>query len=188
MQKKCTSLNALVILGRADCLRAIHFLESAQFLVSWVAKVCSLCRSHLEEELPWTSRWKVIGAYLSFVAANIDGTAAEFDMTLPSWEEAVKQEISYGKSDAKALMHSRRKDSIDGVSLHEDQNDDAMPMLGNISTPHNLGTPHSFQSHVVSDTQEYDLFGDRLDDDMEEAQDDLGDNNILFQDMNWAPV
>lgn len=144
--------------------------------------MCSLCRSHLEDELPWTSRWKVIGAYLSFVAANIDGTAAELEITLPGWDEAVKQEISYGKADAKALLHNL-KGSTDEVSHHDH---DAMPMLDNISTPLNLGTPQSSRSHALSDTQDFDMFGDQLDDDMEGAQDE-GDN-LLFHDMNWAPV
>jgi hypothetical protein len=136
--------------------------------------VCSLCRSHLEDELPWTSRWKVIGAYLSFVAANIDGTASEIGTKLSDWEEVVKQEISYGKADATMLLNSR-KYSIDEASKTDDLE------VGSIH--HDVDTPQSFKSTAKDEQSvEFDMFGDDIDDQAD------GNDDFLFENMNWAPV
>lgn len=54
----CTELEAVSIIGRADCLRALHFYQEAAFLCSFVAEVVGARR---RSESLWTNRWKVLG-------------------------------------------------------------------------------------------------------------------------------
>lgn len=188
LKKKCTALNALVILGRADCLRAIHFLESAHFLCSWVATVCSMHRSSTDDELPWNSRWRVIGAYLSFVSANIDGTAAELGMDVTEWEDPVKEEIVSGKSDAKALLSSRQGIEASNNSDDRDSAEDypTMPMLEKCIPQQHLDTSQPSTDDVDEDDfdDQFEFDDDGLDNAVEET---AGDDN-MFAGMNWASV
>lgn len=106
----CSPQEALNILGRADCLRAIHFLLEAQFLCSWVASLCSSHRSQETEDQPWNSRWKVIGILTYIISAAIDGTADALaqdesnNLTLLKWDDTAKEEFVFGKVDALALI------------------------------------------------------------------------------------
>ena len=110
LKKKCTPLEALNVVCRADCLRAVHFLHEAQYLCTWVASVCQAHRDRLKEELPWNSRWRVIGILTHIVAATIDETGDALSLDDPhagalrKWEEVAKEEISRGKSDALVLV------------------------------------------------------------------------------------
>jgi hypothetical protein len=63
----CTEHEAISIVGRADCLRALLFYQEAAFLCTFVAQVVAERRM---TEKSWTSRWRVVGilAYdLSYV-------------------------------------------------------------------------------------------------------------------------
>jgi len=110
LKTTCTPLEALNILGRADCLRAIHFLHEAQYLCTWVASVCQSHRDRLQEDLPWNSRWRVIGIIIYMVSATIDETGESLSQNdsdagaLRKWEEVTKEEISRGESDALVLV------------------------------------------------------------------------------------
>lgn len=55
-KEDCTPHEALMILGRADCLLALHFYQESTFLCGFVTSVCAIrrqsCRGKLDEE--WT--------------------------------------------------------------------------------------------------------------------------------------
>eukprot|EP00804_Cyclotella_cryptica_P030618 CCRYP_015660-RB/>CCRYP_015660-RB protein AED:0.34 eAED:0.34 QI:350/1/1/1/0.8/0.66/6/1929/1583 len=194
LQKKCTALNALVILGRADCLRAIQFLDSAQFLCSWVANVCRMHRNNIEESLTWTSRWKVIGIVLSFVSSTINEAATYLGKKLSDWDEVAKQEIAQGKSDALILLNSRQMtdDETGTDALNTNEGYDAL-------------LSENRTGHVQLDHDEFgDIHDDSIDidkpagcDELDALQTDFMDNDylqeapnddLLFAGMNWAPV
>jgi hypothetical protein len=56
--ENCTALEAVTVVGRADCLRALLFYQEAAFLCSFVAQVVAERRKN---ELSWSSRWRVVG-------------------------------------------------------------------------------------------------------------------------------
>ena len=105
----CTPVDALLTLGRADCLRAIHFTNEAIFLCSYVANVCRLHRDR-KTEYPWTPKWRVIAISMYTISVAIDATIISFmegedrNTALQSWEKDVKAEISRARSDAIALQ------------------------------------------------------------------------------------
>lgn len=112
LNSSCSPLEALDILGRADCLRAIHFLKEAQYLCTWVA---SVCHSHRSDELenvnmPWNNRWQVIGVVNYIIASTIDETADVLAQdnnvagALRKWDDTAKEEFRRGKSDALILV------------------------------------------------------------------------------------
>lgn len=108
----CTAEEALQILGRADCLRALHFTNEAVFLCSYVARVCCLHRDRQEPDHPWTPRWRIIGIMTYTVSVSIDSSICsimhgeEMNLTLDSWDKSVRAEIGRGRSDAIALQKS----------------------------------------------------------------------------------
>ena len=117
LKSKCSPLEALNILGRADCLRAIHFLQEAQFLCSWVASVCHSHREQLEDGMTWDSRWEVIGFVNYTIASYIDETSAALSQDfLSKWDESSKREFALGKSDGLLLVE------IPAASGEEDNN------------------------------------------------------------------
>ncbi len=109
-KEKCTPLEALVVLGRADCLRAIHFLHEAQYLCSWVISVCRLHRDRQEATFLWDERWRVIGVLCYVTKATIDETGEALHNSnksawpLRKWDDCAQDEANRGKSDALILM------------------------------------------------------------------------------------
>jgi hypothetical protein len=118
LKNKCTPLEALNILGRSDCLRAIHFLLEAQYLCNWVASVCHSHRDHLQENLPWNSRWSAIGIMTYTVATIIKETSEALNQdnsgfgALREWDDIADEEIRCGKSDALNLMNVKSTYSL----------------------------------------------------------------------------
>ena len=108
LKSRCSPLDALNILGRADCLRAIHFLKEAQYLCTWVASVCSSHRNELEG-MPWNYRWQVIGISNYIISSSIDETGEALSQDNPDagalrkWDDVAKEEFARGKSDALLL-------------------------------------------------------------------------------------
>ncbi len=128
LKNKCTPLEALNILGRADCLRAIHFLHEAQYLCNWIASVCHSHRDHLQVDLPWNSRWRVVGIMTYIVSSIIEETSEALyqdnmgaEAALREWENISKEEIRCGKSDALALVSVNPSVSTQINSLHEEE-------------------------------------------------------------------
>ncbi len=106
----CTVDEALQILGRSDCLRALHFINEAMFLCSYVAKVCCLHRDKMEPDHPWTPKWRVAGIMVYTISVGIDSVIHSLmegdarNAALESWEKPVKAEIGRGRSDAIAMQ------------------------------------------------------------------------------------
>lgn len=103
----CTPIEALVILGRADCLRAINFVDEAMFLCSFVGKVCRLHRDKTSE-YPWTAQWRVVSVLTYTISVAIDTTInslldSDDRNNALTWENDVKAELSRGRSDAISL-------------------------------------------------------------------------------------
>jgi hypothetical protein len=111
LKNKCTPLEALNILGRSDCLRAIHFLHEAQYLCAWVASVCHSHRDRLQENLPWNSRWSVIGITTYTVSTIIEETSEALKQDNPDfgalreWDDIAIEEIRCGKYDALNILN-----------------------------------------------------------------------------------
>lgn len=109
-ETECTPEEALQILGRADCLRAIHFINEAIFLCSFAARVCCLHRDKKEPEHSWTPKWRIVGIMSYTISLGIDSaiySLMEGDdrkVALDSWEKSVKAELGRGRSDAIAMQ------------------------------------------------------------------------------------
>ena len=106
-ETECTPVEALTILGRADCMRAVYFPEEAMFLCAFVARVCSFHRDPNDSQLPWTSKWRAVSAYTYMTSVSIDSTITSLinggyrNMTsLDPWDTTTKEEISRGRRDA----------------------------------------------------------------------------------------
>ena len=106
--KDCTAFEALIILGRADCLHSVHFPNEAAYLCSYVARVCSLHRDRERPEFEWNSQWKVVAIYGFNVSVMIRSTVTtvmakerqkEF---LAMWQRDVIEELERARSDALA--------------------------------------------------------------------------------------
>lgn len=115
LKEKCSPSEALNILGRADCLRAIHFLVEAQYLCAWVASVCKIHRGRQHEYNPWSfSRWRVVGIVTYIVSSTVDETSEALTLdnlgadntALRKWDIDVLDELERGKSDALALVEN----------------------------------------------------------------------------------
>ncbi len=112
----CTPIEALVILGRADCLRAINFADEAMFLCSFVGKVCRLHRDKTSE-FPWTAQWRVISVSTYTISVAIDATINSLlddndRNNALTWEKDVKAELSRGRSDAISLKTALSRNEL----------------------------------------------------------------------------
>ena len=122
LKSRCSPLDALNILGRADCLRAIHFLKEAQYLCTWVASVCNSHRNEFEG-MPWNYRWQVIGISNYIIASSIDETGEALSQdnhdagALRKWDDVAKKEFARGKSDALLLTEVNPSSSQGAVSV-----------------------------------------------------------------------
>jgi len=110
---KCTVYDSLNILGRADCLRAIHFTDESIFLCSFVARVCSLHRDIKQTRYLWTPQWRVIGIMTFTLSVYINSTICSLmrddarKTALKTWGRDVKEEIEHGKYDAICLTQEK---------------------------------------------------------------------------------
>ena len=122
----CTELEALITLGRSDCMRALGFIDQAMFLCSFVAQVCRIHRDEGKPEYRWNNRWVVIGIQMYTTSMAIDRTIemnpemSVKQTPLLDWDYDVKAEIERCKSDAgsvlKACSVKVRPDNVDFVS------------------------------------------------------------------------
>jgi hypothetical protein len=118
----CTPLQALIILGRADCLHSVYFPREAAFLCSFVARTCSLHRDSLNSNHEWNDRWKVVGIYAHNVSIMIRMTAncmikhsnynKQVDFS-SMWEKSVMKELEKGRIDAKEILEKATLDPTD---------------------------------------------------------------------------
>lgn len=105
---ECTPLQALVILGRADCLHSVYFPNEAAFLCSYVALICRLHRENEDCEeayLEWNVQWKIVAVYAYNVSVMIRTTVStvldkqQQKTFLSMWERDVVEELERGRSD-----------------------------------------------------------------------------------------
>jgi len=108
----CPPIEALMILGRADCLRALHFTDEAIFLCSHVLTLCSKQREiippaagvALTPTLP--SKWSAVNAYAYMVSIATDYTlssllhACNREVTTLNWSKEALEEIAHGRAAA----------------------------------------------------------------------------------------
>ena len=108
----CPPVEALMILGRADCLRALHFTDEAIFLCSHVLSLCSKQRERippvagvaLTPTLP--SKWGAVNAYAYMVSIATDSTlssllhACNKEVTTLNWSKEALEEIAHGRAAA----------------------------------------------------------------------------------------
>jgi len=142
----CSPEDALQVLGRADCLRAIHFTSEALFLCSYAARVCCLHRDKKELHHPWTPKWRIIGIMVYTISVGIDSIIFSImqgdarKTMLDSWEKSIKAEIGRGRSDAIAMQkalgrfHSslaRQKNSpLEAVVVNEEEEEASWNEVG----------------------------------------------------------
>ena len=144
-ERECTPLEALVIIGRADCLQSLHFPDEAIYLCSYVARVCRLHRDKLETELEWNALWKVVGICLYNLSVAIRTTRSfQDDENCPEyWEETVVEELKRGRVDAMALKGSLAEtevlmeiDHVEDSESNEEDNFDDNGQVGDDQEPH----------------------------------------------------
>jgi len=134
-QSQCTPRDALGILGRADCLRAIHFSDEAMFLCSYVAGVLSLHRSMGGNRMMTSSDWKAVGIHMYTCAIALDDSIYSLmdvdtrNKALDSWEQDAQEEIKAARKDARSI----RKDYLP-ISSEQDAQDEIDDMAMNAST------------------------------------------------------
>lgn len=97
----CTAHEALIILGRADCLQAVHFFEEAGFLCGFVVSVVARHRIKNKE---LQQEWKIVSimAYNTSVllrdsVLNKLKTSAKTDFTFEYWDATIKHELMRGR-------------------------------------------------------------------------------------------
>ena len=109
----CPPVEALMILGRADCLRALHFTDEAIFLCSYVLSLCSKQRERIPPVAgvaltPTTlpSKWSALNAYAYMVSIATDSTlssllhACSKEVTTLNWSKEALEEIAHGRAAA----------------------------------------------------------------------------------------
>lgn len=170
---RCSPLEAVVILGRADCLRAIHFLHEAQYLCSWVISVCRLHRDRQQSAFIWDARWRVVGVLCYVTKATIDESAEvlynnnKSVWPLRTWGDDAHDEANRGKSDALILVgacSSKAGDDFSRIGLDKAAN------LGN-----NPNMWDANQNGIVVDDFYYNQIGELPIPEIEDTQMDIYD-------------
>lgn len=138
--KECSYHEALIIVGRADCLHAVFFPNEAAFLCSYVARVCSLHRDRERPESEWNSQWKIVAIYAYNVSVMIRSTVSTVldkemkNAFLSMWERDVVEELERGRTDAlawkralltgKAPLHSKKDTGVGQEDVEDGQEED----------------------------------------------------------------
>lgn len=122
----CTPRDALVILGRADCLHSVYFPNEAAYLCSYVASVCRLHRDVGKAEFAWGGQWEVVAIYAFNVSVMIRTTVATMldaqmqKNFLSMWDRDVVEELERGRVDGWLWKRTLQKNG----ALAEDLSDD----------------------------------------------------------------
>jgi hypothetical protein len=124
--EECTPLEALSVLGRADCLHAIYFPNEAAFLCSFVARACRLHRDREQSKYEWNDLWKIVAIYAYNVSVMIRTTVSTVlgkqmqKSFYTMWERDVVEELERGRSDGWAW---KRNLSIKDPDANTEQGD-----------------------------------------------------------------
>uniref|UniRef100_A0A7S4EFY0 Uncharacterized protein n=1 Tax=Pseudo-nitzschia australis TaxID=44445 RepID=A0A7S4EFY0_9STRA len=109
---ECSPREALIILGRADCLQAVYFPNEAAYLCSFVARVCRLHRDSREVKFEWNDQWKVVGIYSYNVSVMIRITVSNIlnqtmqKAFMAAWERDVVEELERGRRDGRSWINA----------------------------------------------------------------------------------
>ncbi len=103
----CSPLDALLTLGRADCLLSVYFYQEAAFLCNYVALACGRHR-HIVDGLQKDVRWKIVSslAYdLSVMIRNFSRSIileqSRKDDNSGTWDIAVITEFKRARSEGR---------------------------------------------------------------------------------------
>jgi len=150
-QRQCTTRDAIGILGRADCLRAIHFSDEAMFLCSYVAGVLSLNRRMDGNNNVISSDWKAIGIHMYTCAIAVDTSIYSLmdidtrKKALDSWELEVQEEINAARKDARDIRKVYSSCLSDHKAM-DDSTDD--PIFSFKPIPYMVPLPDNSLNHV----------------------------------------
>jgi hypothetical protein len=103
--KECSPIEALTILGRADCLQSLYFPNEAAFLCSYVARVCRMRRDRDQPEFEWNDRWRILAIMafnVSVLIRTTVSTVLDNEMQksfLSIWERDVVAELEKARRD-----------------------------------------------------------------------------------------
>jgi len=115
----CNPREALIILGRADCLQAVYFPNEAAYLCSFVARVCRLHRDSREVKFKWNDQWKVVGIYAYNVSVMIRITVSNIlnqtmqKAFMAAWERDVVEELERGRRDGRSWINALSRNVIE---------------------------------------------------------------------------
>ena len=124
---QCTPREALIILGRADCLQAVYFPNEAAFLCSFVARVCRLHRNSAEADYEWNDRWRIVAIYGYNVSVMIRTTVSSIlNQTMQvafraAWERDVVEELERGKQDGRTWISALTKNNTGAIKFDEEE-------------------------------------------------------------------
>jgi hypothetical protein len=104
----CTPREALIILGRADCLQSLHFCDEAAFLCNYVASLCSRHRVSSASDFEWSKEWNVLSILTYNLSVMIRSTAKivlkdEKALGRFEWSPSTLEELQRGRLDGVAL-------------------------------------------------------------------------------------
>eukprot|EP00536_Pseudo-nitzschia_multiseries_P002867 jgi/Psemu1/252068/estExt_Genewise1Plus.C_400030 len=123
---ECSPREALIILGRADCLQAVYFPNEAAYLCSFVARVCRLHRDSREVKFKWNDKWKVVGIY----AYNVSKAF------MAAWERDVVEELERGRRDGRSWINALSR-NVEETELSTSVDFDS-PSVENVEKPGGL--------------------------------------------------
>ena len=93
----CTPLQALSVIGHADCMSALSYFDESVFLAKYVARLCASRRQNREV---WNPQWRIVAVNLCIVAHKIS-TPNAF-----SWGKEVQSELDAASKDYSSLLRS----------------------------------------------------------------------------------
>ena len=138
----CTSNRALLILGRAECLNALHFCFEASFLCCYVARICGLHLNGKEVTDKACQRWHV----LSYLTYNLSVTIRITASLL--LEDPDKREDTSGAWDKTVvdLLHRFRLNALASNDRIESKPNGYCTIATSESTPQTLPNPENGHS------------------------------------------
>lgn len=94
-EQNCTPLQALLVIGHADCMSALSYIDESVFLCRYVGR---LCASRRKDKQIWNPQWRIVAVNLCIVASRIK-TSTAF-----SWGVEVQTELDAASDDFSSLM------------------------------------------------------------------------------------
>ena len=107
----CTANDALVILGRADCMIVLSCAAEALFLCEFVARTCKSRR----KEKRWSSKWRVVSIYLQYISSKVH----KHSKYSVDWCAQLIEEIHKGRCNAIELVPTFQ--NLERQKLHHNQ-------------------------------------------------------------------